>query len=219
MINGPLVTVVAVTYGHMPFKLPSFVYQMLDQSSDRFKLVVIHDGPSSDGTREFMEQIAANYPDHVKYIETEARQHSPEEPAPCCNHMMGHGWGHYNRELGLAEVDTEWVWFQNCDNQVVPKAVEVLQGAMLDPKVDVVWFGLVHNYMGYEAFKRDFANCACDMAQFIVRTEIARKVGFNHRCFIADGLFIEDIKKANPNLCIAEIMGKNQLPTILTIHN
>lgn len=217
-MDKPLVTIIAVTYGHMSYVLPSFIYQHLSQSDQRFKLEIWHDGPSQDGTKEFMEGICKEHP-HISYHESTERQHFPGEKAPCCDmnlkeELRGSGWGHYNRAVALDRVDTDWVWFQNCDNQVVPKAIEILSSGMQDPSISILWWSINHNYAAYREFQQDFSNCAIDMCQFMIRTPLAKAVGFKHRCFIADGLFVEDIKQHQPELQLGKLQG-----LILGTHN
>jgi glycosyltransferase involved in cell wall biosynthesis len=186
MASEKVLTFVAVTYHQMDrFILPSFVYNILGQTWDNWKLIILHDGPSSDGSKEFMEQIVAQYPDQVTYIESETRENC---------------WGHQNRALGLSLVDTPWVTFTNVDNQYCWDFVHHLWGDMTNGRHDVICFRIAHNYFGYKSFYNWFDMSQCDMMQFAVRTEMAKTAGFNHRVHEADGLFIRDLNRCFPNL-------------------
>jgi len=201
-MSDKLITIVAPTYGHMPHKLPAFVHSILGQSFQRMKAIILHDGPSEDGTREFMTEIAAKYPDVIRYVETSQRQHFPEQQS---------GWGHYLRAMGQDMVDTPWIWHQNADNQLIFAAIEHLMWVMEDkledgsPKWDLGYFPIIHSYFGYTPFMHWLAFSQCDLAQIIVRTEVSKKAGFNHRTFAADGHWIEDIKATHPNLRVTHL--------------
>lgn len=196
-MTNKLITVVAVTYGQMPYKLPAFVYNILGQHLDCWKLIVLHDGPSIDGTKEFI--LGLNHPD-ITYVESDIR---------------GNCWGHQNRHTGLMMVDTPFVWFQNCDNLITYDATRYLHPHLNDT-VDLVTFPIVHSHFDYSAFYQGFAYGQMDMAQFVVRTSLAQSVGFNHRDFAADGWFIEDLKSKYPYLHNKE--RSVFIPAIITVH-
>jgi hypothetical protein len=152
---------------------------------------VIHDGPSTDGTREFMEDIASKHA-NIKYLESEER---------------GNCWGHQNRAWGLTMVDTPWVSFTNGDNQYCYKFMDYMEKNLDERFLDVVTFVTAHSYFDYKPFYIMFSNSQCDLAQFAVRTQVARTVGFNHRDFAADAHFIEEIKVTYPNYRLKHLHG------------
>jgi hypothetical protein len=187
---------------------------------------VWHDGKGSFSYLAWME--AFRHSPNVSFHQSEERQHDvgvdpsayEHKHAVCCDvrrykpELRGYGWGHYNRARALETVDTEWVWFQNADNQVIPRAVEVLNNFIEQvPDADCIVWPILHNYRNYEPFLDGFGNCQTDMSQFIVKTDLAKAVGFNHRCFIADGIFLEELKAYKPDLKVYK------QPIILGIHN
>lgn len=193
-----MITIQAVTYKHMPHKLTCFMHNVLAQSDNNWKLIVGHDGPSEDGTKEYMTRTISGRLESIFYIESPKRENC---------------WGHNLRADMLAMINTPYVWFTNCDNLMVYDAISILNEACRSGNWDVIYFPIAHSHYGYEYFKRSFAYSAADMCQFIVKTELAQKVGFNDRGFAADGVFIEQLKGTYPNLKILE------LKSILAIHH
>jgi hypothetical protein len=185
MPKEKLLTFVSVTFQQMPFILPSFVYQLLAQDNDQWKAIIIHDGLSTDGSREFMEDVVSRYPEHFTYLE------SPERVG---------NWGHKNRHTALMMVDTPWVAMTNADNQYCYAFVKHFIGDMTDGKTDAQVFPISHSYFGYEPFYRGFGCGATDLMQFIIRTEMAQAVGFTSELHHADGVFLEALKTAFPNM-------------------
>jgi len=193
------ITVAAVTYGQMPWVLPSFVYSVLAQTDSRWKLIVAHDGPSIDGTREFMESIIKQFPDKVRYFETSERENC---------------YGHNLRDLMIPMVDTEYLLLTNGDNLICHTAVSRLLASFdKGQDWDVIHFPLVHSHFKYTRFKHRFAYGCCDISQFIIKSEMAKKVGFRSREFAADGVYIEHLKTAFPNMRLLDIED------ILVIHH
>lgn len=196
MTTNPPICIVSVTFQqHQTYQLQQFIYGLLSQSTQEYKSIIFHDGPSTDGSKEFMESICKDHP-HIKYLESESREHNPPD----------NGWGHFNRARGLALVDTEWVWFQNCDNQIVPKAIQILNEVISgNVDSDAIMWPIPHNYFGYKEFLQGFSNCCIDLSQFIVKTKLAQETGFNHRLFYADGLFVEDLKAKKPEMKLLKL--------------
>jgi hypothetical protein len=191
MPSEKILTFVSVTYNQMPAVLPAFVYNLLSQDWDNWKAIIIHDGPSTDGSKEFMEDICSKYP-QITYLESEER--------------VGN-WGHKNRHKGLMMVDTPWVTLTNTDNQYCHGFVHHLMGDMTSNRYDALTWLISHSYFGYEPFYRGFGCGATDLMQFAVRTEMAQAVGFTSELHHADGVMIEDLKRCFPNMRIGHQNG------------
>lgn len=186
-----MITYIVVGYNYT-FQWDLSAISLALQTDNRWKAIFINDGPDSNA-----RSILSKYKDlPIMYIETESRQGV---------------WGHNCRAEALKYVDTEWVNISNGDNYIVPMANQILLDSIEGS--DVVMTNLVHSYFNYTLFDTRFSIAYTDMCNFIVRSDIAKNVGFNHRTYAADGLFCEDIKKAYPNLRI------KKLNTCLWVHN
>lgn len=113
-------------------------------------------------------------------------------------------WGHEKRAEGLGLATGEWVGWFNDDDSYDPRYVEVMMGraeaGVYDPgleglcepdAVDVVfcdWNGPTEDC--------SFAYGSSTSGNFIVRTELARCVGWTSREYAADGIFIDALVAA-----------------------
>lgn len=101
-------------------------------------------------------------------------------------------WGHADRARGLAHASSEFVGFFNDDDSYDLTYVEKMLTAA--DKADVVYCAW------NEIPDCVFQTCSSTAGNFIVRTELARKAGYNGRDYIADGHFIEAIKTLDPRI-------------------
>lgn len=97
-------------------------------------------------------------------------------------------WGHDKRAAGIALASGEWIGFFNDDDSYQHDYLEKMLAAA--GKHDVVFCEWNEN-----------PNCAFAIYQstagnFIVRTQIAKQVGWTSRVYEADGVFIEGLKAA-----------------------
>lgn len=192
-------TSIVVTYGQAPWILENCLSAYARQTSGDWNMILLHDGSITDQdsqtrasaikTRRIVEKYQREGFD-IEYIESEKRYND---------------WGHSLRAIGLEKATGTFVHWNNGDNIVLPPFVEVMLGGGFCDNMDIVHCDILHNYPinGKEPYNvlesRLMLNCI-DMANFIIRTDIAKKVGFNHRNFAADGLFIEDVKTQIPTL-------------------
>jgi hypothetical protein len=98
-------------------------------------------------------------------------------------------WGHAKRALGVVMAQGEWLGFFNDDDEYANDYIEKMLAAGGDN--DVVYCAwneqpLCHFHLG-----------SSTSGNFIIRTELAQRVGYRHRAYEADGLFIEDVKNAS----------------------
>lgn len=186
--------IIIVAYNR-PNELKTIINCFKSQTNQNFKVTIIHDGPNDQLYKELLNE---NYlTDQYKFITTENRANE---------------FGHNLRDLGLKKyVDLEWVLLTNDDNYYCPVFVDKVLKEI--NYYDVICFNMIHSHQNYSPFKSEFKYCGIDIGSFIVKSEIAKKVGFNHRDFCADGRFVEEIKNFYPNLKI------KYLPEYLFIHN
>lgn len=206
--------IAAVTFGHMPTQLPAFVSSVVNQTrtEDDWELMVAHDGTelekddeiAATSARETSEYLCSMQDKHGSRI-----QHQYKSP-------RANQYGHNLRELMLQECEAKYINFQNADNQLFPVFVQELLQPALDYDFDFVMCNLVHNYaLGkhYGALDSYPQTNFIDMANFIVKTEIAQKVGFAWRDFAADGMFVEALMKEIPQ------NKKYKIDKYLMVHN
>lgn len=205
-------TVIAVTFNHSPWILEAFLASYARQTSDEWDMILLHDGSITDldsttrcsaiKTRRVVERyIKEGFP--IEYIETEKRYND---------------WGHSLRAIGLEKATGLYTQFQNSDNWVTPVLVEYMVGGAQNGDMDISYCDILHSYPlngkeGYNILDSRLCLNSIDMSNFIIKTELAKKVGFNHRSFAADGLFIEDVKRFKPSL------KSKKIPRCLVVHN
>lgn len=120
-------------------------------------------------------------------------------------------WGHYNRKSSLNLVDTEFVIQTSIQDYYTPNTVDDLLLSLTD--CDMVMFNCIHNHLKYHVLDSTPKVCKIDWGSFVLRTDIAKKVGINqpeHEW--CDGIYVEECAKY-PNIKI------KKLNKILTVHN
>ena len=200
------IEVIAVAYKRFG-ELKTFVQSWLNQTSDQWKLKIIHDGLNE----EFL-QIMQKY-----------QLEAPEKISFYCTESRFNDYGHSLRDLGLKEATENYVLLTNADNYFIPKAIEFLIEEIEKKDPDVVLFDMVHSHNEpggrdlppYSFFQTSYKRRCIDVSSAIVRTSLAKKAGFKHKSFDADANYFEDIKKLKPffNLRVTK------LPQILFVHN
>jgi hypothetical protein len=124
----------------------------------------------------------------------------PSELADAIEDFAGHGivwlrcddredWGHEKRARGVAEATGDYLGFFNDDDSYSLDYVERLM-SRAELGVDAVWCDW------NEIPNCDWALCSSTSGNYVIRAELARQVGYQHRAYEADGLFIEDLKRA-----------------------
>lgn len=97
-------------------------------------------------------------------------------------------WGHEKRAKGVEMAGEEWLGFFNDDDSYEP---DYLEKMLAYPEADIVYC----NWNGHNA---SLALGSSTSGNFIVRSGFARRIGYKHRAYEADGLFLEDLKRLNP---------------------
>lgn len=102
-------------------------------------------------------------------------------------------WGHDKRAKGLALATEEYLGFFNDDDSYARDYLE----KMLAPGTDVAycnWEGPGYSGAG------SFSIGTSTSGNFIVRTDLADRAGYDSRVYHADGLFIEAVKTLSPSI-------------------
>ncbi|MGD0341565.1 MAG: glycosyltransferase family A protein [Bacteroidales bacterium] len=159
-----------------PIPLRIMIDCFIIQTNPNWQMYVIHDGPTPEDIRH---AIAFRDDPRITMIETEEVHGS---------------WGHPNRKLMLEKLpcnSEDFVLITNDDNYYVPRFVEVFL-AQINNHVGFVFCDTVHSYMIYDVLHTEVKECSIDMGSFIVRLDIAKKVGFQHMHETADGTYAEE---------------------------
>lgn len=158
--------------------LRGLIDSFMNQTDARWSLYIMHDGPAPEGVLRVV-----NDPFYI----TDGRVHYKETPQ--CNGEFGHP----NRRMmlqDLAGACDDYVLITNDDNYYVPAFVEYfLRECRAD--VGMLYCNTVHSYMQYTVMYSRVKECCIDMGCFIVRSDVAKTVGFNQTNHSADGAYAE----------------------------
>lgn len=106
-------------------------------------------------------------------------------------------WGHEKRAKGLEEATGRWVWFVNDDDDYSIQFLDKLYAEREGADIVACHFegktGKMHTDIRLKTTYITSGN-------FIVRSKLAKRVGWNHRRYVGDGLFAEDLLKEGARL-------------------
>ena len=197
-------TIVVVTY-RQPAALECLLSSLCCQTLQNFEVLVIHDGPDAE-TREVVERFAARSM-RYRYMETPTRFND---------------YGHSLRAIGIEAATGDFLLIANGDNYYTPRFTEFVFEAVARHDLDVALWNFVHshnrpgglNLKSYSPFDVYPARLMCDIGSVLVRTELAKKVGFADRSHDADATYLEDLL-ALPGVSLR--IGK--IEKTLMVHN
>lgn len=194
-----MVSIIAVTYNQNNI-LKCFINSIKSQTSDNWRLIVIHDGPNDKLKNELVSQGYLNE-EKIQFIEFTHRTEN---------------YGHLLRKWALENVElNDYVLLTNGDNYYTPNMVEEI-----DKRTeDLIYFDLVHshktkinhNQHTYGFMDSKLQSSHVDIGNVVIRSEFAKKVGFSSTRFAADWDYINDILKLNPSIY--------KIEKILFVHN
>lgn len=190
--------IVTVYDRYIPIRI--FLHSFLMQTCQQWQIHIIHDGPASQSV---MDVVNSYHDPRIQYYET-----------PIVN---GH-WGHPNRKIALRQLPTnhrDYVLITNDDNYYVPKFVEFFMKECRKENVGFVYCNTLHSYLNYTVLNTEITENLIDMGSFIVKLDVARRVGFNGIHFSADGTYAV----ACANYCRVRKLRIVKIPEILFIHN
>ena len=204
----PIIDVVAVAFDRLN-EIKVFVQSWLNQTEKNWKLTIIHDGHNSD-FMSLMESYHKIDPNRITFYCTEKRFND---------------YGHSLREIGLKNLEGDFVLITNADNYFIPKAVEFLNRAIVETKgeVDVVMFDMIHSHNRpgnrdlppYSFFQVKYKRNFIDLSAAIVKNDLAIKVGFRDKSLAGDATYFEDIYKSK----YPEKLKCLKIPRVLFVHN
>lgn len=203
-LGKPLIEVIAVTY-KQPGPLAVFVQCFLNQTADNWKLSVWHDGPNPefDAQMRRFERSTRT----IEHHHTERRFND---------------WGHSLREIALQRTTGDYVLLTNGDNYYVPRFIEAVTHACTNGNPDIVMFNALHSYAWgsngqpvsppYTVMDTELRPAGIDMGAAIVKTPLAKLVGFRDKSMGGDGTYFSDLRR------LADLRV-TKLPSVLFVHN
>jgi len=159
-------------------------HSLMSQTVQNFDLVLIHDGPDERMSAIF-DQLKARYPDRLHCYFTDQRFND---------------YGHTLRDIAIGMCSTEFIMLTNDDNYYTPRFIEYMFERIDQENLDLVLCDMIHshNFPGgrpqenYNVFVTEPVKNSVDIGCFIVRTSVAKSVGFRDKNAEGDGTFVDD---------------------------
>jgi len=194
-----MLKIISVTYNHL-HELEVSIGSFLLQTDPNWELLTVHDGI----VPETVKTIESRYKDkRVKFTNTTKRNGK---------------WGHINRKIYLSKIKPnkdDWVLLTNSDNYYCPEFVEQMMNVAKREKAGIVTCDCIHSHLHYRHHHSSLKIGGIDMGEFIVRADIAVKIGFNHTDFAADGMYAVECGKE----CEKQGLLMHHIPLALFVHN
>lgn len=199
-MTGRCLHVIIVAYRRaIPLRI--VIDSFIVQTDSRWKLHIIHDGPAPQDIKDVISLYKGDF--RVEYNETLTTN--------------GH-WGHPNRRIALRELSLnhrDYVLITNDDNYYVPEFVKYFFQEIKKDNVGFVYCDTVHSYEKYNVLISEPRENHIDMGSFIVKVDVAKRVGFNYIHLSADGLYAEQCA----NYCRLRRLAIIHIQKPLFIHN
>ena len=198
-----LIEIICVTYSRIN-ELRCLVASLACQTSLRFAIKIIHDGPSLE-TRACVSDLRRIYPMlRILYQETEERFND---------------YGHSLRSIGLIDSQYDYILLTNDDNYYVPVFIEEIENVIKEQTPDIIYFDMVHSYViedqpnpiSYQTLITEPRINRIDIGSFVFKSELGKAVGIRERSSDADGVFFEDMKRTGAKIV--------KIPKVLFVHN
>ncbi len=190
--------VIVVAY-RRPIHLGILIDCFRVQTDSKWEMHIVHDGVSPPEVKKTIE------------LRKDKRVYFSETP------IVKGNYGHPNRRMALNDISVnsnDFILITNDDNYYVPEFVKYIR-SYFNPKTGMVYYDCLHNYYSYEVLKCKPQINYIDMGAFVVRGEIAKKVGFTSDLYHADGIYCE----ACATYCINNGYAIPYLPKAIFTHN
>lgn len=194
-----MVDIIAVTYNHNE-NLKCFINSIKSQTNQNWRLFIIHDGLNKP-LKDDLEKNNYLVKDKVIFFEHQT-------------HTSLHG--HLLRKYGLENfVSNEYVLITNADNYYVP----VMINEVLKRNEDFIYFDCVHSHKNkllhngghYGHLNSQLKKSQLDMGCVVIKSDLAKRIGFNHTSFAADWSYFEDVLRTKPTT--------HKIDKIMMVHN
>ena len=196
-------SIVTVAYKR-PEMIQILLRSFVVQTSTDWTMHIIHDGPDAE-IEGILAAFAARWPQHFTYEFTERRYND---------------YGHSLREMGIRSATGEYLLITNDDNYYVPVFVEAVLRTFQKFGCDGVIMNMIHNEVNagyhigppYDLFETKPKLGWADIGCVVIRTDVAKQVGWRDKGHDGDGTYIEDASKT-PGFRWAKI------PQVMFVHN
>lgn len=194
-----MVSIVAVTYGQNSI-LKCFINSIKSQTNNNWELYIIHDGLNPELKKELQDEHYL-IKDKIVFIEHPTRTEN---------------YGHLLRKWALDNLKlSDYVLITNGDNYYTPNMID----EVLKRNEDLIYFDLVHshktinnhNKQSYGFMNSQLKSSFVDIGNVVIKSNLAKKVGFNSIKFAADWDYISEILQLNPSIY--------KIDKILFVHN
>lgn len=194
-----MIDIVAVTYGHNDI-LKCFINSIKSQTSSNWRLILIHDGPNYELRTNLENENYLSY-QNIEFHEYPVRTEN---------------YGHLLRKWALKElILNEYVLLTNADNYYTPNMVEEVS----KHDEDFIYFDLIHSHKNkknennstYGFMSTELVSSNIDMGCAVIKSSLAKKIGFNHSSYDADWKYFEEVLKTNPTI--------HKINKVLFVHN
>lgn len=181
-----MIDIICVTFGQDEI-LKCFINSIKSQTDNRWRLFIIHDGLNEPLKRD-LEKNSYLIRDKIFFIEHPERTHN---------------YGHKLRDWGLKNLATsDYVLITNGDNYYTPNMVK----EVLSRREDFIYFNCVHshktknnnNQTDYGYLEAKLVRGWIDIGSAVIKTTLAKKIGFNSTEFHADWVYFEKVLNLNP---------------------
>jgi hypothetical protein len=178
----------------------------LAQTIQDFRIRVIHDA-YDEKMDTILKRYRNEFPDKIEYEFTDKRYND---------------WGHSLREIGIQKAESKYILITNDDNYYCYQFLEIMLNGLEKYDGDIIYCDMIHGHSfpggrplpKYSFFKTEPSIGNIDMGAFIVKTELAKKVGFRVKNDGAgDGFYFEDLLKSKDKVNLLKV---NQ---VLFYHN
>lgn len=196
-----MLTFVISSYKQHEHELPLILHSLALQRDKRLRAIVVHDGGSEDAL--YSIHIAESFGRTGMF--TAAHEGD---------------YGHSPRQAGLQLVKTKYVAFSGADNYYTPSFVEMMVGKAEADNLDFVYCNELTNFgningkgeLPYNVLDSSPVKCRIDIANFIVRADWAREIGFKDKSHMGDGAFVEELFRTYP-------VRSGKVEAALVVHN
>lgn len=191
--------IISVTYGQTDI-LKCFINSIKAQTNPNWRLYLIHDGPNKSLHRELINE---GYLDskNIMFVQFPERTEH---------------YGHKLRKWGLKNlVKSDYVLLTNGDNYYTPNMVDEI----LNRDEEFIYFDLVHshgtkhntNKDTYGYMKTHLTRGLIDMGCVVIKSDIAKSVGFTSVEYHADWIYFDSVLKLSPTIF--------KIDKVLLVHN
>lgn len=207
-MNDPIIEIICATYGQ-DHQLKCFINCFLSQTSENWRLNIIHDGPDgSDSLEDDLKQNNYLSDPRVFFSRTSTRNND---------------YGHSSRALGIKKPVSESMYtvITNGDNYYAPTFIQILTEHIKATHADfITWDFVSHVSSKNHQFDRvnpyglcqpELRNGCIDMGSACINTRIVRHVGFDSTHHDADFHFFEK--------CVPFCNDFVRINSILFMHN